>query len=48
MTHGYKYGLGLALLATLLLGACGIKPGSVEPPAGAEGKEFPRTYPASK
>jgi len=33
----------LSLSATL--SGCGIKPGSVEPPPGAEDRVFPRTYP---
>lgn len=49
MIQAHHYGLGTALLATLLLvSACGIKPKHMEPPAGAENKTFPRTYPAPK
>ncbi|MCB9991691.1 MAG: hypothetical protein H6867_10055 [Rhodospirillales bacterium] len=34
-----------SLCIALSLSSCGIKPDSVEPPPGAESKEFPRTYP---
>ena len=36
------------LMALLCLGACGVKPAYVDPPEGAEHKEFPRTYPAAQ
>ncbi len=45
MTQVLKYGLCLALLATLPLNACGIKPGKLEQPAGTEKNDFPRDYP---
>ncbi len=37
----------LVRLAALGFGvsACGIKPGTVDPPPGTEGTKFPRTYP---
>jgi len=41
-----KYGLWLALLATLLIAACGIKPGHLDPPASDKPNQFPRTYPS--
>lgn len=31
--------------ASLVLAGCGIKPDTLDPPPGAEGKVFPRTYP---
>ncbi|MGH1376552.1 MAG: hypothetical protein ACRBCK_09410 [Alphaproteobacteria bacterium] len=31
---------------SISLSACGIKPPYVDPPAGAEHTEFPRTYPS--
>lgn len=38
--------LTASLLAlSMALGACGIKPSRVEPPAGAENTQFPATYP---
>ncbi|MGB0719321.1 MAG: hypothetical protein ACPGRX_02550 [Bdellovibrionales bacterium] len=30
------------------LGACGIKPGEVDPPSGRDHTTFPRTYPAAE
>ena len=36
----------LALLACLLTGGCGIKPGELEPPPGAGDTGFPHDYPA--
>lgn len=33
------------LLATTLLCGCGVKPGAVDPPQGADHDYFPRTYP---
>ena len=33
------------LALSMGLGACGIKPSRVEPPAGAEDTRFPATYP---
>lgn len=36
----------LCLFSLLLMTACGIKPGSVDAPPGAEDRPFPRTYPA--
>lgn len=38
----------LIIGACLLLGACGVKPGEVSPPEGAEGSAYPRTYPDLK
>lgn len=35
----------LILGVCLLLGACGVKPGSVSAPENAENSQFPRTYP---
>ncbi len=32
-------------MSTLLISACGIKPGSLQPPKGAEQDGFPHTYP---
>lgn len=47
MTRFRNYGLWLPLLSTLLLlGACGIKPGKLEPPQGTDNDTFPREYPA--
>lgn len=40
-----RYGQGLLLLTFLSLTACGVKPGTVEPPEGYEDVQFPRTYP---
>ena len=37
----------LLALTCLTLAACGVKPGDVDPPPGAEGSTFPHTYPAS-
>ncbi len=45
MTLHTNYGLTLALLATLLMTGCGIKPKHLEPPPGGEKSDFPRTYP---
>lgn len=42
--HLIIYSFVLIALSTALTG-CGIKPGSVEPPPGAEDRVFPRTYP---
>jgi hypothetical protein len=33
-------------LLCFALAACGVKPGSVDPPEGAERSKFPRTYPS--
>ena len=33
------------LLLSMSVAACGIKPGHVDPPPGAEDTVFPRTYP---
>jgi predicted small lipoprotein YifL len=33
-------------LAILTLAGCGIKPGSLQPPEGADNTVFPRTYPS--
>ena len=33
-------------LSALFLGACGIKPGDLQPPTGQQDTAFPRTYPA--
>jgi hypothetical protein len=35
----------LALLSATSLGGCGVKPGSVDPPPGAEQQVYPETYP---
>ncbi len=35
----------LCLAVTLVLSACGVKPGSVEPPEGKENTGFPHHYP---
>lgn len=45
MTRRCKYGLSLALLATLVMGGCGIKPNHLSPPDKEAGKDFPRAYP---
>ena len=37
---------GMALL--LLLGACGVKPDTVDAPAGVSPDPFPQTYPAPR
>ncbi len=37
-----------ATLAVMALGGCGIKPGHVEPPIGADKDTFPHVYPAPK
>lgn len=47
MTLPRKYGLWLALLATVLMTSCGIKPNKLEPPPGSKESGFPRTYPQS-
>jgi predicted small lipoprotein YifL len=39
-----RLGLAAAVLA-LALGACGKKPGTMQPPEGADTTRFPRTYP---
>lgn len=47
MKQNYKLMMiivALTVLATPLWG-CGVKPGKVQPPAGAESSQFPRTYP---
>ena len=31
--------------ANLALAGCGIKPGTLEPPAGANKQSYPKTYP---
>lgn len=36
----------LMTIAFLALGGCGVKPGHLQPPAGAENNGFPHTYPA--
>jgi len=47
MTQPRNYGPWLAVLSiTLLLSACGIKTGQLDPPAGADENAFPRQYPA--
>jgi hypothetical protein len=38
----------LLFLFSVPLGACGIKPKSVDAPQGVEEDTFPRTYPAAK
>lgn len=43
-----NYGLCITLLATLLIAGCGIKPGHLDPPQGADKNEFPRPYPSQK
>lgn len=36
----------MMICACIVLGACGVKPGSVEPPEGSPDPDpFPRTYP---
>jgi hypothetical protein len=35
----------LLLILPATLGACGIKPDKVDPPAGSENQVFPDTYP---
>ncbi|MCB1530767.1 MAG: hypothetical protein H6853_06360 [Rhodospirillales bacterium] len=42
------YSLLITALLTLPAGACGVKPGQVDPPADTDLKEnvYPRTYPA--
>jgi len=46
MNHIRQYGPLIPLLAiALLMAACGIKPGHLEPPPGSTGT-FPQTYPA--
>ena len=37
--------LVLLLMAGFCLGACGIKPGSVQPADGDNNKQYPATYP---
>jgi len=32
-------------LSVLILGGCGVKPASVEPPANVQNDSFPNTYP---
>ena len=41
-----NYGLWLALLATVLVASCGIKPGHLDPPAGTDKNKFPQDYPS--
>lgn len=48
MERHRNYGLYAALLATLLIAACGIKPSKLDPPPGAENTPFPKTYPSTK
>lgn len=33
-------------LCICFLSACGVKPGHVDPPAGAKDNNFPKTYPS--
>lgn len=44
-SEGMKRRFFILTMAALLLSGCGIRPNSLEPPAGAEGKTYPRTYP---
>ena len=37
--------LVVMILSFAMLGACGVKPESVEPPAGVQHDTFPNTYP---
>lgn len=46
MKRPRNYGLWLPLLSILLIGGCGIKPSKLEPPAGADKHDFPKTYPS--
>ncbi|NTU77133.1 MAG: hypothetical protein HGA90_04895 [Alphaproteobacteria bacterium] len=39
------WALLVLLLGVGFLGACGKKPGRVDPPLGTAAEEFPRTYP---
>ncbi len=48
MERQRNYGLWLALLATLVITGCGIKPTNLEPPSGADKKDFPKTYPSAE
>lgn len=48
MTKKYKFqyvALMIALVLPGLLGACGVKPREVDPPAGVTTDTFPQTYP---
>ncbi len=47
MTRKSLEKLLIVLLLSLPAGACGVKPDSVAPPAGAEEIQFPRSYPTS-
>lgn len=38
-------GKSLVLAGLLFLGACGVRPGHVDPPAGVNPDPFPQTYP---
>ena len=44
MSSLFKY-FFLFLALTPLLGGCGIKPSSLQPPSGDKAKPFPSTYP---
>ncbi|MCB9988944.1 MAG: hypothetical protein H6868_06370 [Rhodospirillales bacterium] len=41
----FYYILAGLFLSTMLLGACGIKPNSLDAPPGVENDTYPRTYP---
>lgn len=41
-----NYGLWLPLLSILLVAGCGIKPGHLDPPHGADKDTFPNQYPS--
>ena len=48
MKSRLKLTLFSALAAAALLSACGIKPGSLEPPQGKDKNTYPRVYPAKE
>ena len=39
------FGILVILGVCFFVTSCGIKPDSMEPPPGAEGKQYPHTYP---
>ncbi len=47
MTRNNFVYIASALLLSIALGGCGIKPDQLKPPAGYEEKDYPRTYPSS-
>ena len=40
--------ISLALMMSMGVAACGVKPKTLSPPEGAEETSFPRTYPDLK